>query len=46
MLIEGDFQPGALMMLHQSGEIFEVLQQDPSLRLIQKAPSPAGNVYQ
>ncbi|KAK9815994.1 hypothetical protein WJX74_003704 [Apatococcus lobatus] len=41
MLIEGDLEPGALMMLHQTGEIFEVLEQEPSLRLIQRAPSPA-----
>ena len=40
MLIEGDLQPGALMMLHQSGKIFEVMRQEPALRLLQEAPSP------
>lgn len=39
MLIEGDLQPGALMMLHQSGRIFEVMRQEPDLRLLQEAPS-------
>ncbi|KAK9819434.1 hypothetical protein WJX74_003860 [Apatococcus lobatus] len=39
MLVEGDYKPGMLMFLHQSGRIFEWQPQKPNLKLLKDMPS-------
>lgn len=38
MLIEGDYKPGMLMFLHQSGRIYEWQPQKPNVKLLKDMP--------